>query len=70
LDGKIGLRLDQYAGPAQLFKMPGLRAFERIIGAHLGEKTASCVAEKRAHHPLLFVMTYRGCAHVACLLRV
>jgi hypothetical protein len=45
---KIGLRLDQNAGPAGLFQMPGLRAVMWIVGADLDEKTARMITKEIA----------------------
>ena len=54
LAGKLGLRLDQHAGPAGLLQMPGLRARVRIVGADLDE-IASGVAEEGGDQPRLMV---------------
>ncbi len=54
LVGKIGLRLDQHAGPAGLLQMPGLRALARIVGADLDEEPFN-VAEERRDQPHLVI---------------
>ena len=46
---QLRLRLDQNAGPARLFEVPGLRTHTRLIGADLDEVTFR-VAEKRGDH--------------------
>src|SRR6266851_9024346 len=50
---ELGLRLDQDAGPAELFEMPGLRFLLRPVGADLDEETGARGAEKLAHQLLL-----------------
>jgi hypothetical protein len=51
--GKVGLRLDEDAGPTELLQMPGLRFLLRPIGTYLDKETRLRAREKLAHKPLL-----------------
>ena len=46
LGGEVGLRLDQHAGPAALFEVPGLREKFRIVRAHLDEIAGAGAGEE------------------------
>ena|SRR6266436_326543 len=51
--GKIGLRLDEDAGPAKLLEMPGLRLLLWSICANLDKEPRPRAPEKIAHEFLL-----------------
>src|SRR5436190_7910928 len=53
IDRKLGLRLDQDAGPTELLQMPGLRFLLRPIGADLDKEARLRAAEKLPHKLLL-----------------
>jgi hypothetical protein len=52
--GKIGLRLNQDAGPSGLLQRPSLRAFAWIIGADF-DKIPFDVAEESGNEPYLMI---------------
>src|SRR5262245_21947600 len=44
--GEVRLRLDQHAGPAALFEVPGLRQIFRVVGADLDEIAGAGTGEE------------------------
>ena len=58
IDRKLGLRLDQDAGPTELLEMPSLRFLLRPIGADLDKEARPRAAEKLPNEHLLAALRH------------